>query len=70
MNQNDHKPSVAKPSGVKGGPLLEGLPRIVVSSGSAPSKKAASAADAAYGITSAKKLTEAFAVKRHLTNNA
>lgn len=70
MNQSERKPSIAKAADVKGGPLFEKLPRIAVSAGSAPSKKAASAADAAYGITSAKQLTEAFAVKRHLPKSA
>jgi len=70
MSQNDRKASVAKPSSAKGGPRLESLPRIAVSSKPAPSRKAASAPDAAYGVNSAKKLTEAFAVKRHLTKTA
>ena len=70
MNQSDRKPTVAKPSGLKGGPLLERLPTIAVSPRSAPSKRAASASDAAYGITSSKELSEAFAVKRHLTKSA
>ena len=70
MNQSEGKPSIAKPSNVKGGPLFEGLPKIAVSPRSAPSKKANTAVDAAYGITTAKELTDAFAVKRGLAKSA
>ena len=69
MRQSDRKSVAGKLAGMKGGLLLEELSRIVVPSDPAPNRKAASAADFAYGITSAKKLGEAFTVKRHLAKN-
>lgn len=67
MSQNELKTMIVKPSKVKVGPLLSKLPRLTVTARAAPNRKAAESVNAAYGITTAKKLTEAFAVKSNLT---